>query len=36
VERRSTLAVSVNEGELYVDIGGESFSTTPSRQGLPA
>ncbi len=34
VERRSTMAVSVNEGELYVDIGGESFSTTPSRQGL--
>lgn len=35
VERRSTMSVSVNEGELYVDVGGESFTTTPSRQGLP-
>lgn len=36
VERRTTIAISVNEGELYVDVGGESFSTQLVRQGFPA
>jgi uncharacterized protein YaeQ len=35
VERRTTLSVSVNEGELYVDVGGASLSTTLQRVGLP-
>jgi len=35
LERRNPLSVSINEGELYVDLGGESFTTTPVRHGLP-
>jgi hypothetical protein len=35
VERRTTISISVNEGELYVDLGGESFSTQLVRQGFP-
>lgn len=33
--RRNLLSVSVNEGELYVDLGGEAFTTTLARRGLP-
>ena len=36
VEKRTALSVSVNEGELYVDIGGESLATTLRRHPLPA
>ncbi|MSQ00410.1 MAG: YaeQ family protein [Myxococcales bacterium] len=33
--RRNTMAVSVTEGEVYVDLGGEAFTTTPIRRSLP-
>jgi uncharacterized protein YaeQ len=35
LERRTTLAVSVTEGEVYVDVGGEAFTTTLVRHALP-
>ncbi len=35
IARRTTMALSVTEGELYLDIGGESFNTTPVRHALP-
>ncbi len=35
IERRSSLSVSVTEGELYVDIGGESFATAIVRHAFP-
>lgn len=35
VERRTTMSVSVNEGELYVDIGGESYTMALERHPLP-
>lgn len=35
IERRTPLAISVTEGVLYVDAGGESFSTTPTRHSPP-
>lgn len=34
VEKRTTLSVSVNGGEVYVDIGGSSLCTTPRVGGL--
>lgn len=34
VERRTTLSISVSEGELYVDVGGTSLHTTLVRHGL--
>ncbi len=35
IERRNAMSVSVTEGELYLDLGGESFTTTLERVGLP-
>lgn len=35
VEKRTAIAVSVTEGELYVDIGGASLTTTLKRHALP-
>ena len=35
VERRTTLALSVTEGQMYVDIGGASFSAPLVRHALP-
>ena len=36
IARRTTMDLSVTEGELYLDIGGESFTTTLARHPLPA
>lgn len=33
--RRVTMSVSVSDGELYVDIGGEAFAMTLVRRALP-
>lgn len=35
VERRTPLALSVTEGQMYVDIGGHSFSCPLVRHALP-
>lgn len=35
IEKRTALSVSVTEGELYVDIGGASLTTTLKRHSLP-
>jgi hypothetical protein len=35
LERRNALAISVTEGQLYVDMGGESFSTALVRHAWP-
>jgi uncharacterized protein YaeQ len=35
LERRNRLALSVTEGQLYVDVGGESLDTTLNRHALP-
>ncbi|MDP2305597.1 MAG: YaeQ family protein [Pseudomonadota bacterium] len=35
VERRTTLALSVTEGQMYLDIGGESFTSPLVRHALP-
>ncbi|MDP2312876.1 MAG: YaeQ family protein [Pseudomonadota bacterium] len=35
IERRTPMALSVTEGQLYVDIGGESHSAALVRHGLP-
>lgn len=35
IERRTTLNVSVNEAELYVDVGGESYTMALERHPLP-
>jgi hypothetical protein len=35
IEKRTALSVSVTEGELYVDIGGASLTTTLKRHALP-
>lgn len=34
VERRNTVTVSVNEGQLYLDVNGASFSSALHRQGV--
>lgn len=35
LEKRTSWALSVNEGELYVDVGGASFHAVLERHGLP-
>jgi len=35
IEKRTTLSVSVTEGELYLDVGGHSLTTTLRVGGLP-
>ena len=35
VERRTAMSLTVTEGQLFVDIGGESFSATLVRHALP-
>jgi uncharacterized protein YaeQ len=36
IERRCALALSVSEGQLYLDLGGESFTVALTRHALPA
>jgi uncharacterized protein YaeQ len=36
VERRTTLEVSVVEGQIYVDVGGASFTTELTRHAFPS
>ena len=36
IARRTAMSISVNGGEVYVDLGGESFTTSPARHPFPA